>query len=288
MSQTLERQPIADPLLIEAGNLSFEDLYPLIEGRRRRGLDLLVRGEAVERVATLLGGPVVAGRRCLPVRGASSAEGDEGEERGVDAALRAADLVLGAIILVLLAPIMAAIALIVRLTSRGPVYHRARVVGKQGRGFVWRKFRTMRAGADDAPHREAARRFIAGQNGEFRRAGVFKMRTDERITGVGRFLRRHSLDELPQIFDVLAGRMSLVGPRPCLPYEWDLYATHHRGRLAVKPGMTGLWQALGRSRVEFEEMVLLDRCWAWNRSVGLYFVTLVRTVRVVLKGEGGF
>jgi lipopolysaccharide/colanic/teichoic acid biosynthesis glycosyltransferase len=206
----------------------------------------------------------------------------------VEAGQRALDLILGATLLVILLPVLAAISLAVKMTSRGPLLHRAEVVGRSGDRFSWHKFRTMRVDAGETPHREAARRFITGTDSDFRQAGVFKIQTDDRVTAVGALLRRHSLDELPQLLDVMAGRMSLVGPRPCLPYEWEIYAPRHRRRLDVKPGMTGLWQVMGRSRVDFEEMVLLDRCWGWNRSIGLYLGTLARTARVVLRGEGGY
>lgn len=269
-------------MLVTAGGAPFDEIAGLVERHRQAGLDLLVRGERVERVARLLEGPVLDGAPTVLVRGGGE------ETAAIGAGQRLLDLILGAVLLSTLLPVLAAIALAVKLTSRGPVLHRALVIGQSGQSFVWRKFRTMRVGAPADRHREAARRFITGTDGDFRRTGVFKMQEDDRVTRVGALLRRHSLDELPQLFDVIAGRMSLVGPRPCLPYEWDLYAPHHRRRFDVKPGMTGLWQVLGRSRVDFEEMVFLDRCWAWNRSIGLYLGTLARTARVVLRGEGGY
>jgi lipopolysaccharide/colanic/teichoic acid biosynthesis glycosyltransferase len=171
------------------------------------------------------------------------------------------------------------------------VFFRQQRVGQFGQHFTFLKFRSMRTNNDHSVHKEFITKFIASQasrqstngNGE----GVFKLTNDPRITAVGRFLRRTSLDELPQFLNVLGGEMSLVGPRPPIPYELAAYQTWHRRRvLEVKPGITGLWQVTGRSRVNFDEMVRLDLRYATTWSPALDFTILMRTPLAVIKGDG--
>lgn len=203
---------------------------------------------------------------------------------------RLLDVAGAAIALVLLAPVMAAVALAVALSSRGPVVFRQVRVGLHGRPFVFYKFRTMFHGVDDAVHRDFVARLIRGEApeepGADGHAGSFKLQQDPRITPLGRFLRRTSLDELPQFLNVLRGDMSLVGPRPPLPYEAAQYSPWHRRRLAGKPGITGPWQVDGRSQVPFDEMVRMDLAYLERCSPGLDLRLLARTVFVVLRGDG--
>lgn len=202
---------------------------------------------------------------------------------------RAMDVAGSALMLVICAPLFVAIALAVKFTSRGPVFFRQDRVGQHGRRFTFLKFRSMQAGNDHSVHKDYVTRLIAGEaerissgeNGE----GVYKLANDRRITRVGRFLRRTSLDELPQFINVLRGDMSLVGPRPPIPYELAAYQTWHRRRvLQVKPGITGLWQVTGRSRVKFDEMVRLDLRYATCWSPWLDIKILFRTPAAVIKG----
>jgi lipopolysaccharide/colanic/teichoic acid biosynthesis glycosyltransferase len=202
---------------------------------------------------------------------------------------RTMDVVGSALLLILLLPLFVLIAAAVKTTSRGPVFFRQLRVGQYGRYFTFLKFRSMRDRNDQSAHMEYVQQMIAGnaervsakENGE----GVYKLVADPRITKVGRFLRRTSLDELPQFFNVLKGDMSLVGPRPPIPYELTAYQTWHRRRvLDVKPGITGLWQVTGRSRVSFDEMVRLDLHYARSWSPWLDFKILMRTPAAVLKG----
>jgi lipopolysaccharide/colanic/teichoic acid biosynthesis glycosyltransferase len=187
--------------------------------------------------------------------------------------------------------LLLAIAILIKLTSRGPVLFRQERVGLGGRRFNFLKFRSMQTGNDSAIHQEYTRRLISGTpvtgSRVGRQAAVYKLSNDPRVTRLGRLLRRTSLDELPQFFNVLTGRMSLVGPRPPIPYEFDCYAIWHQQRLlSVKPGITGLWQVGGRSRVTFDDMVRLDLNYADTWTVWLDLKILCRTPRAVIRGEG--
>ncbi|MFF7530375.1 sugar transferase [Streptomyces bobili] len=185
-----------------------------------------------------------------------------------------------AILLVLFAPLMVFVALIVMVDSRGGAFYRQRRVGKDGREFTIVKFRTMVAGADRARDALADRNEGAGL--------LFKLRRDPRVTGVGAVLRRYSIDELPQLFNVLTGSMSLVGPRPPLPEESAAYGPVIRRRLLVKPGLTGLWQISGRSDLSWEEAVRLDLRYVEDWSLALDTVILWKTLRAVLYGQGAY
>jgi exopolysaccharide biosynthesis polyprenyl glycosylphosphotransferase len=193
---------------------------------------------------------------------------------------RSLDLAVTSIALVVAAPLMLGIALLIRLTSPGPTLFRQRRVGVQERTFIMLKFRTMIAGAD------AQRGHLdAGNEAD---GLLFKMRRDPRVTRVGRFLRRTSLDELPQLFNVLRGDMSLVGPRPALPEEARRYAESQRGRLRVKPGVTGLWQVNGRHDLVFEDYVRYDLFYVENWSLTMDLYILAKTVPALLSGRGSY
>jgi lipopolysaccharide/colanic/teichoic acid biosynthesis glycosyltransferase len=195
--------------------------------------------------------------------------------------------------LILCAPLLLFIALAIKATSRGPVFFRQQRVGRYGKTFTFLKFRSMYVNNDASVHKEFVTKLIArelgqkSQNGS--EPGVFKLTDDKRITRVGRLLRRTSLDELPQFFNVLKGEMSLVGPRPPIPYELAAYQTWHRRRLlGVKPGITGLWQVLSRSSVQFDEMVRLDLRYASTWTPWLDIKILLRTPFAVIKGSGAY
>ncbi len=204
---------------------------------------------------------------------------------------RAVDIAGSLSALLILAPIMAAIAALVKLTSPGPVLFKQQRVGHYGRSFSFWKFRSMVCNNNQAIHEEFVKTLITNHNGAAHQPNdgqqAYKLTNDPRITPIGRFLRRSSLDELPQLFNVLVGDMSLVGPRPPIPYEVKYYDTWHRRRvLAAKPGITGLWQVTGRSRVGFDEMVRLDLRYAISWSLWLDLKILLQTPRAVLGGEG--
>lgn len=205
-------------------------------------------------------------------------------------AKRAVDVVGALTALVLLSPIMVAAALAVALTSPGQIIFRQKRIGKGGVPFILYKFRSMRADADDRVHREYVASLIDGRldricQGD--RRPWSKMRADPRVTTVGRFMRKTSIDELPQLINVIKGDMSLVGPRPPLPYEAEKYQSWHLRRvLHVRPGVTGLWQVEGSSTTTFDDMVRLDLRYSSNWSLWLDLKILLKTVAVVLRRDG--
>ena len=204
---------------------------------------------------------------------------------------RSIDVVGSAVMLLLCAPSFLVISLAVKMSSKGPVFFRQRRVGQYGRSFTFLKFRTMYVNNDPSVHREFVTRLIAtrAESGEGGSEGVYKITNDKRVTRIGRFLRRTSLDELPQFLNVLWGDMSLVGPRPPIPYELAAYQTWHRRRLLdVKPGITGLWQVTGRSSVKFDEMVRLDLRYAMSWTPWLDLRILLQTPLAVIKGSGAY
>ncbi len=214
------------------------------------------------------------------------------QKRAARVIKRAIDIAGSLAALILLSPIFLAIALAIKLTSRGPILFRQERIGQYGVPFTFMKFRSMYFRNDPKIHQEYVRRFIAGREdckNPDGNGGVYKLQNDPRITPVGRFLRETSLDELPQFFNVLYGQMSLVGPRPPIPYETEAYDIWHRRRyLEVKPGITGLWQVKGRSRLKFDEMVRLDLQYAKDWSLGLDLKILLATPRAVFLGKGAF
>jgi len=185
-------------------------------------------------------------------------------------------------------PVFIAIALAIKLTSKGPVLFRQQRVGQSGHRFTFLKFRSMYVSNDPAIHREFVTRLISGL-ADPEGKNVYKLTDDPRVTRVGRFLRKTSLDELPQFINALRGEMSLVGPRPPIPYEVECYEIWHRRRLLeVKPGLTGLWQVTGRSKTKFDDMVRLDLQYARSWSLWLDIKILWRTPRAVLMGDGAY
>src|SRR5215469_5728462 len=203
---------------------------------------------------------------------------------------RAIDVLGSSFLLALLSGLLLTIALLIKLTSKGPVLFRQTRVGQYGKSFCFLKFRSMYVNNDSKLHQEYVSRFIAGRaerhtvNG---RQGVFKITNDPRVTALGRILRKTSLDELPQLFNVIKGEMSLIGPRPPVPYEFESYGLWHRRRvLEIKPGITGLWQVSGRSRTSFDDMVRLDLQYAKQWSLWLDLKILLQTPKAVLSGIG--
>jgi len=206
---------------------------------------------------------------------------------------RAIDIVGSIAALLFCLPLLVVIALAIKLTSKGPILFRQERVGRYGSRFTFLKFRTMAYENDPSIHREYVKRFISGQadpRGDGRsQNGVFKIQNDPRVTRVGKFLRKTSLDELPQLINVLKGEMSLVGPRPPIPYELEAYQIWHRCRvLEAQPGITGLWQVNGRSRIKFDDMVRLDLQYARTWSLWLDIKILWQTPRAVLFGTGAY
>lgn len=202
---------------------------------------------------------------------------------------RGMDIVLSALLLMLLLPLFALITVLVKLSSPGPVFFKQMRVGHLLKPFTMYKFRTMYATADHQAHHDYVSWFITASNHAQTddKPLVFKLTNDPRITFIGRFLRRTSLDELPQFWNVLIGDMSLVGPRPPILYELQQYKPWHRGRLLeAKPGLTGLWQVVGRSRTTFDEMVRLDLRYARTQSLWTDIKILLATPKAVISGKG--
>ena len=208
-------------------------------------------------------------------------------------AKRAIDIVGSSLILLILSPVLAAIALLIKLTSKGPVIFEQERLGEFGKQFKCLKFRTMYVNNDPKIHREYVQNFISGKDEQKEKKNggpvIYKITNDPRVTSIGRFLRKTSLDEFPQFWNVVRGDMSLVGPRPPVPYEFEVYDYWHRRRvLEVKPGITGLWQVSGRSRTSFDDMVRLDLQYCQSWSLWLDLRILLATPRAVLMGDGAF
>jgi lipopolysaccharide/colanic/teichoic acid biosynthesis glycosyltransferase len=206
---------------------------------------------------------------------------------------RVIDIIGGLLLSLICLPFCLLIAIAIKATSKGPVFFKQMRVGQHGRQFTFLKFRSMYVNNDHSVHQEFVTKLInnvAAPGADLRKSGaVYKLTGDKRITPVGKFLRRTSLDELPQFLNVLWGDMSLVGPRPPIPYELAAYQIWHRRRLLqVKPGITGLWQVTGRSTVDFDEMVRLDLRYATSWSPWLDLKILFRTPFAVIRGSGAY
>ena len=188
-----------------------------------------------------------------------------------------------------LLPLFLLVGALIKLDSRGPVFYRAKAVGKNGRTFSMYKFRSMEADTDNKIHKDFVTKLIKGEirpecNGD----QPLKVTKDPRITSVGKWLRKLSIDELPQIINVLKGEMSLVGPRPCLSYEFEMYQDWHKNRTSIRPGITGLWQVAGRSEVAFEDMILLDLYYLYNRNLMMDMNILFETIFALIERRGAY
>ena len=200
---------------------------------------------------------------------------------------RVLDVAGSSILLLVLSPVMAVISALVKLTSKGPVFFPQERIGVGGQPFMMLKFRTMHANADQSIHQRYVEDYILRSSAARNTDQVFKIVNDPRVTPIGHFLRRSSLDELPQFWNVLRGEMSLVGPRPPLPYEVAKYKSWHKRRvLEAKPGITGPWQVTGRSRTTFEEMVRLDLRYARRHSVWTDVKIILATPKAMISGKG--
>jgi exopolysaccharide biosynthesis polyprenyl glycosylphosphotransferase len=253
--------------------LAGQSLRRLSWALEQRGVELIVSPGIIE-----VAGPRISVR---PVAGLSLLHLERPAASGGPHLLKSVfDRVMALTLLLLAAPLLLGLAVAVRLTSRGPILFRQRRVGRGGAEFTMLKFRSMYV---DAEHRQGELRASSDGN-----AVLFKLRDDPRVTGLGRVLRRFSLDELPQLVNILRGEMSLVGPRPPLPQEVTLYAADDTRRMLVKPGLTGLWQVSGRSDLSWEESVRLDLRYVDNWSMTLDLLILWKTARAVIRGSGAY
>jgi lipopolysaccharide/colanic/teichoic acid biosynthesis glycosyltransferase len=206
---------------------------------------------------------------------------------------RVMDVIGAAVALILLSPVFLLLAVVVKLTSKGPVFFRQQRVGRYGVPFEFLKFRSMHVSTDAAIHQEFVKKFIAGKvvpaESSSETRVTYKITHDPRVSWIGKIMRRTSLDEIPQFWNVLQGQMSLVGPRPPIPYEIEAYDIWHRRRLLEsRPGITGLWQVHGRSKTTFDEMVRLDLRYSRMWSPMLDVKILLQTPRAVLSGDGAY
>ncbi len=206
-------------------------------------------------------------------------------------AKRFLDIVFTLLILLPLCLVIIVVAVLIRLDSKGPIFYRQKRVGLRGAEFNMYKFRSMYVKNDDSVHRDAIVKYMNGQEMNVGTVVAikfqFKLSDDPRVTRVGRFIRKTSIDELPQFFNILRGEMTLVGPRPPLPYEVELYTPHNWLRLSGKPGLTGIWQVYGRSRVTFQDMVEMDIEYLQHQSLWEDLKLIAFTVPVMIRGRGG-
>ena len=198
---------------------------------------------------------------------------------------RLLDIFFTVLILLPLCIIMLIVTMLVRLDSKGPAFFRQRRIGLNGKEFDLFKFRSMYVNCGDSVHREAIKQYMNGE--ALNSDGLYKLVGDPRVTRVGRFIRKTSIDELPQFFNVLRGEMTLVGPRPPIPYEVEEYSLRDELRLYGKPGLTGTWQVYGRSRVNFNEMVEMDIAYLQQQSIWQDLKLIAPTLPVMLQGRGG-
>jgi undecaprenyl-phosphate galactose phosphotransferase len=198
------------------------------------------------------------------------------------------DRIIAFFLLIFLLPIFLGIAIGIKITSRGPVIYKQKRIGKDGREFTFYKFRSMFMNTDDSNHREFVKKVWFNKESNLNAQDIYRITNDPRVFKFGRFIRKTSLDELPQLYNVLKGEMSLVGPRPCMPFEWDMYEEWHKNRMNILPGCTGLWQALGRATVSFDEMVILDLYYISNMTLWLDLKIIFKTIPVIIFGKGGY
>jgi len=204
-------------------------------------------------------------------------------------AKRIVDILFTLLILLPLGLVLGVVAVLIHLDSEGPIFFRQKRVGQHSAEFEMLKFRSMHVQADDSTHRDAVKLYMNGEalNEKADAKNPYKLANDSRVTRVGSFIRKTSLDELPQFFNVLRGEMTLVGPRPPVPYEVELYSPRDLLRLSGKPGLTGTWQVYGRSRVTFNEMVEMDIAYLQQQSIWQDLKLIALTLPVMLLGRGG-
>lgn len=266
-----------DEIFAVLDNLSYEELHDVLDRCKSTGVIVKVTAPQCNAILNDFFADRYYGVPLITVKE---------RERGswCSAGKRVVDLAGAAVALVLLVPLFSVIAILIKLSSPGPVLFRQTRIGKNGKPFTFYKFRSMKVGSDDTIHREYLRRLMNNEITD----EVKKIADDPRVTRIGRFIRRTSIDELPQLFNVLKGEMSLVGPRPCLRYEWEMYEPWHRNRLNVIPGCTGVWQVGGRSKVSFNDMVMMDLYYIDNASLWLDLQLILKTIPILLLRKGGY
>jgi exopolysaccharide biosynthesis polyprenyl glycosylphosphotransferase len=269
----LIRQTQADCLFVASSSVTADDVVQIMKARRLEDVEVRFTANLPTVLSSRLAPQTIGGVMTLSVNALQLT-------RFQAAAKRACDVLVAGLGLLVLAPLLLAVALAVKLSSRGPVVFRQERIGLRGRPFTLLKFRTMVVGADQMLDGLRERNEADGP--------LFKLRSDPRVTGVGRFLRRYSIDELPQLVNVLKGEMSLVGPRPPLAAEVALYEEWQLDRLEVRPGITGLWQVSGRSELSFEDYVRLDLFYVENWSIAYDLFILSKTIPLLVSARGAY
>lgn len=198
-----------------------------------------------------------------------------------DSSKRVIDILFAIICIILFLPFWLLITILIKITSKGPIFYKTTVTGKNQQSFIMYKFRTMHYNCCVNKHKHLVEDMIKNNK------PTEKLKQDSRITPLGKFIRKYSIDEFPQLINVLNGDMSLVGPRPCLPYEYEIMSDWHKQRFAVKPGITGLWQVTGRNKIRFNEQIALDLLYIESRSLLLDLKIMLHTIPVVVLGVGG-
>lgn len=257
-----------------------EELWQNVDRVLQNGGQVWVRSPLLEGLLDQLG-VSIGGQRWLLIKKQPKQE--------YSSLFRLRDILFSFLALIFFLPLFISLAILVKTTSPGPVFYKAHVLGKGKRKFRWRKFRSMKVVPDTEDFERRYKEFCDYVEGRQNNGSIgipLKVIDEERVTSIGWILRKYSLDELPQLWNVLAGQMSLVGPRPCLLYEAEFFNCWRQQRFNVKPGLTGIWQVFGRGRAGFDEAVAFDIYYTYRRSFWFDLYLIIKTIGVVLTGEG--
>lgn len=272
----LDRNEVKE-VFISHHKINRDPFFNLLDELRKRKIRIKVSSQSFEVLNKNVGKPFNGSGRVISL--------NNNYTMASHISKRVTDFILSAIGLIMLSPLFLIIAVLIKTTSRGPVIFKQIRVGKNGKPFPFYKFRSMyQLNGEDAERKEMMIRFIKENKSQ---SSDTKVINTSRVTWIGRILRRTSLDELPQLFNVLAGDMSLVGPRPCIPYEFENYQDWHKKRVYVLPGCTGLWQVSGRSMVSFDDSILLDLCYVYTMNLFMDIKIILKTLPVMFFSKGG-
>jgi undecaprenyl-phosphate galactose phosphotransferase len=272
----LDRNEIRE-VFISHQNISRDPFFNLLDELRKRKIKIKVSSKSFEVLNKNVGKPFNGSGRVVSLNNNYTTLSHVSK--------RITDFILSGIGIIVLSPVLLLIAILIKTTSRGPVIFKQIRIGKNGKPFPFYKFRSMyQLNGEDDERKEMMIKFIKENRNQ---SSDTKVINTSRVTWIGRILRRTSLDELPQLFNVLTGDMSLVGPRPCIPYEFDNYQEWHKKRVYVLPGCTGLWQVSGRSMVSFDDSILLDLCYVYTMNLFMDIKIILKTLPVMFFSKGG-